>query len=314
MAIAFECSACKARYNIPDQQAGKKLRCPKCKAIVLAPAPAGAAAPASVARAAAPAKVAVARAPAAAAASQKICVVCHEDVSARKRIKDDAGDYHCESCWQQKQRQGARKTSKAVAAAGSLPPLPPVPVGIGVSAVYEAPIELTDDMTASAPLPVPQQDEGVYDLIEPTPPPTPARPAIAGGGSGGAGNYEMVTCASCGGMFHPGHVRPNAAGQAICTECSVTRPVAATKPVAALRAKAKAAGRGSDSDTSGGSGGGIGELLLGIVLGGGGIAATVIGYQAAASNPNGGRYRIWTGAIVWGAVHFFRGLVKMISG
>ena len=38
-------------------------------------------------------------------AVQKMCCVCHQDVSTQKRTKDTRGNYYCAACWAQKSRQ-----------------------------------------------------------------------------------------------------------------------------------------------------------------------------------------------------------------
>lgn len=47
MAISVQCSSCQGRVRLPDNAAGKRFRCPKCKGIVLGP---GADAPAPTIR------------------------------------------------------------------------------------------------------------------------------------------------------------------------------------------------------------------------------------------------------------------------
>jgi hypothetical protein len=50
------------------------------------------------------------------------------------------------------------------------------------------------------------------------------------------------------------------------------------------------------------------HLIAGTLWLSGGILLTVISYQAAASSPHGGTYRIFTGAIIVGIIQFFRAL------
>jgi hypothetical protein len=50
------------------------------------------------------------------------------------------------------------------------------------------------------------------------------------------------------------------------------------------------------------------HLIAGTLWLSGGILLTVISYQAAASSPHGGTYRIFTGAIIVGIIQFFRAI------
>jgi hypothetical protein len=53
------------------------------------------------------------------------------------------------------------------------------------------------------------------------------------------------------------------------------------------------------------------NMLIGALFCAGGTAVTVLTYQAAASSPGGGRYLLAWGAILFGAIQFFRGLFQM---
>jgi hypothetical protein len=59
-----------------------------------------------------------------------------------------------------------------------------------------------------------------------------------------------------------------------------------------------------------GSGGGGREMLVGAIWCIGGIVVTVMSYNAAASSPGGGRYVVAYGAIIYGALQFFRGMAR----
>ena len=50
------------------------------------------------------------------------------------------------------------------------------------------------------------------------------------------------------------------------------------------------------------------HLIAGTLWLSGGIILTVVSYQAAASSPHGGTYRIFTGAIIVGIIQFFRAI------
>jgi hypothetical protein len=54
------------------------------------------------------------------------------------------------------------------------------------------------------------------------------------------------------------------------------------------------------------------HMVCGILWAVGGTIATVEGYRFAASSPGGGKYIVFWGAIVFGAVDFFRGLFGVI--
>jgi predicted RNA-binding Zn-ribbon protein involved in translation (DUF1610 family) len=55
------------------------------------------------------------------------------------------------------------------------------------------------------------------------------------------------------------------------------------------------------------------NMILGGLFCVGGILVTAITYSAAASNPTGGRYFVAWGAILFGAIQFFKGLFQMLS-
>src|ERR1035437_10707335 len=70
--ITVECPKCKMAMEVPDTAAGARGKCRKCGGIVQVPS-----------------------------GVQKICIGCGADVSAAKRVKDDAGQYRCTNCYQQ---------------------------------------------------------------------------------------------------------------------------------------------------------------------------------------------------------------------
>jgi hypothetical protein len=92
MPIRAQCSNCSRVYNLPDDNAGKRLRCKQCAVVFTVPA-----APAS------------APTVSASGAKQKICVGCGTDVSGQPRTKDQLGRYYCRPCYAEyaRQHQGA---------------------------------------------------------------------------------------------------------------------------------------------------------------------------------------------------------------
>ena len=57
-----------------------------------------------------------------AAGPAKVCVICQQDVSARKRMKDSAGRYYCEACYA---KRGAAQRPAAAPPPQIQPPPPP---------------------------------------------------------------------------------------------------------------------------------------------------------------------------------------------
>ena len=55
------------------------------------------------------------------------------------------------------------------------------------------------------------------------------------------------------------------------------------------------------------------NMLVGGLFCVGGILVTAITYSAAASSPTGGRYFVAWGAIIFGAIQFFKGLFHTLS-
>lgn len=56
------------------------------------------------------------------------------------------------------------------------------------------------------------------------------------------------------------------------------------------------------------------NMLIGALFCVGGILVTVISYNAAANNAGGGRYVVAWGAVIFGAIQFFRGLAQSGGG
>jgi hypothetical protein len=103
----------------------------------------------------------------------KICVICHEDCSARPRVKDRAGHYYCQVCYDRAKRQlearkraAARAQSAAVATPTPAPEQPPAGDSYGAleaaaaQAAAAAPVEVAQPaafVAAAAPVrPSPQ--------------------------------------------------------------------------------------------------------------------------------------------------------------
>src|SRR4051812_30432857 len=111
MPIRAKCDNCGKVYNVPDTSAGKRLRCKQCAVVFTVPsgaAPVGAAAPTV--------SVSV-------PAVQKLCVVCGQDVAGRPRTKDQAGNYYCRACYDEKARSREQLAASRVGG--------PVPAGVG---------------------------------------------------------------------------------------------------------------------------------------------------------------------------------------
>ena len=72
-----------------------------------------------------------------AAGPAKVCVLCQQDVTTRKRMKDSAGRYYCEACY------AKRVAAQRPVAAPPPPTQPPPP---------PAPDPVDDTLTLSAPL------------------------------------------------------------------------------------------------------------------------------------------------------------------
>lgn len=85
MAITVECPSCKHKAVVPNTAAGAKGKCASCGAVVHVPS-----------------------------GHRKICAGCGADVSSAKRVKDPAGHYFCEICWEvQAQPAPAKRTCSA---------------------------------------------------------------------------------------------------------------------------------------------------------------------------------------------------------
>src|SRR4051812_19656274 len=112
MPIRAQCDNCGKVYNLPDESAGKRLRCKQCAVAFTVPSAPLAAAPVAAARADAPTM-----------GPQKICAVCGENVAGKPRTKDNAGNYYCRPCFEEKARQREQLAASRVGA--------PVPAGVG---------------------------------------------------------------------------------------------------------------------------------------------------------------------------------------
>ncbi len=135
MPIRVQCDNCGRVYNLPDDNAGKRLRCKQCAVAFTVPTPAAAAPP----------------------AKQKICVVCNQNVAGLPRTKDNAGNYYCRPCYDEQARKHAMAQSRAGA---------PVPAGIGSGGGAGSDDGDVIDLAALEP-------EQFDDSTQPPPPPIP---------------------------------------------------------------------------------------------------------------------------------------------
>jgi hypothetical protein len=95
------------------------------------------------------------------------------------------------------------------------------------------------------------------------------------------------------------------------TECRFCHAPINTQEAQTAAAQLDKANRVEDERTSGGSG--IRNMVVGGIWCVGGILVTVITYSAAASSPTGGRYFVAWGAIIFGAIQFFKGLFQVLA-
>jgi hypothetical protein len=188
MPIRAQCDNCGKVYNLPDESAGKRLRCKQCAVAFTVPAAPVAAAVPNQVSASAPTS-----------GPQKICVVCKQDVSGRPRTKDNSGNYYCRSCYEEKARAQQQLAASRVGA--------PMPAGVGggndgggdedmIDLAALEPTEQFDESTQPPPPPIPDMDyiappipdteEAV--LAEPvmmeTPKPKKKKGPVAGGKAG----------------------------------------------------------------------------------------------------------------------------------
>ena len=145
MAIRAQCNNCGKVYNLPDESAGKRLRCKQCAVAFTVPS----LAPAAEAPTLGP---------------QKICVVCNQNVAGRPRTKDQAGNYYCRSCYEEKARSREQLAQSRVGAA--------VPAGVGAGGDGGGDDEIID---LGALEPTEQFDES----MQPPPPPIPDMDLVA---------------------------------------------------------------------------------------------------------------------------------------
>jgi len=102
--------------------------------------------------------------------AQKICVICHQDCSARPRVKDKKGRYYCRQCY-----EDARQRKHAQTAAPTPPPPPASPMDDGDELGL---LEELAQQVASAPT-VEQQSSQCPSCKRPMPP-------------------EAIVCVGCG--------------------------------------------------------------------------------------------------------------------
>jgi hypothetical protein len=70
MPITLKCGTCQTVAEVPDAAAGKQGKCRKCGAVIRVPD-----------------------------RPRKICIDCKADVASSPRVKDAAGQYRCQSCY-----------------------------------------------------------------------------------------------------------------------------------------------------------------------------------------------------------------------
>ncbi len=127
------------------------------------------------------------------------------------------------------------------------------------------------------------------------PPPLPESAGMACRGCGAALGAGAVLCMSCGMNQQTGAMMRT-------TIAAAARPLPAPRPVSA-----------SSSSGGGESGGsGVRNMLIGGVLVVVGLAVTIGTYSAASES--GGRYYVFYGPVIWGAIMFFKGLAQAASG
>ena len=143
MPIRAQCDNCGRVYNLPDESAGKRLRCKQCAVAFTVPnlAPE----PATI-------------------GPQKICVVCGQNVAGRPRTKDQAGNYYCRPCYEEKARNREQLAQSRVGAA--------VPAGVGAGGGEGGDDGEMIDLAALEP-------EQFDDSTQPPPPPIPDMDLVA---------------------------------------------------------------------------------------------------------------------------------------
>ena len=146
MPIRAQCDNCGKVYNLPDESAGKRLRCKQCAVAFTVPS----LAPAAEAPTLGP---------------QKICVVCNQNVAGRPRTKDQAGNYYCRSCYEEKARAREQLAKSRVGAA--------VPAGVGAGGGDDGGEGEIIDLAALEPT------EQFDDSAQPPPPPIPDMDLVA---------------------------------------------------------------------------------------------------------------------------------------
>ena len=112
-------------------------------------------------------------------APAKICHVCHKDVSNAKRVKDPAGHYFCQECYD----HAAHATPAGVAKGGD--------------ATAKAPhVPAAKPMSVKVTTPPPPKDE--YDFNDPPPAPKPKVAVPAPAPVGNASSKLPEFCPHCG--------------------------------------------------------------------------------------------------------------------
>jgi len=171
MPIRAQCDNCGKVYNLPDTSAGKRLRCKQCAVAFTVPS-LGATGSLSAGEPMAGRNVRSTSTgsglPVAGAAPtlgpQKVCIVCKQDVSGRPRTKDQAGNYYCRSCYEERARAREQLAQSRVGAA--------VPAGVGAGGDGGGDGEIID---LGALEPTEQFDES----MQPPPPPIPDMDLVA---------------------------------------------------------------------------------------------------------------------------------------
>lgn len=221
----------------------------------------------------------------------KTCTACGIDVSGQKRTKDQHGRYFCAPCWSARLEERTARAPQVEAAVGST-------------------IGLRDDDAGS------NQWAGLLEPEE----------------LDSAATGEAVTCSACNTAVPQSEMTVDEHGQWLCRVCyDVQNPpfdlaAASFKPAAPIPlpplSSAPTLARPSllprqpavRTKTPGSGRSGVSQMAIGGLVCLAGSGATIAGYTSASQRSGGGRYTIFWGAIVFGAIGFFRGMGRMMSG
>jgi hypothetical protein len=303
MPIRTVCAKCGKVAQAPDSAAGKRARCTGCGQIVSIPA-----APST--------------------ASAKICTTCGIDVAGIKRTKDTAGRYYCGPCWQAKVEAGQAadlEQDRPVVAASK----PPITATARMAvATASRPVAIAP---AALPPPAPKDDDDFDFRFREDP--EPASPVIRSNPrpipalkSGDETLDTLEECRECGISFPASELVPDENDGVVCQACAFKEVSVAPLPLPMIPAyqpqyapppartvvpyrtptpKRKASSGASANHTA--------MMLRGGIVCGIGIVVTVGSYITAVSG-HGGTYVVAWGAIIFGGIRFFAGLMGMLSG